>query len=104
MPFEKGNPGRPKGSKNKFKLTTIREVLQESEVDLAPFILKEIMALENRETRVTMLMRFYSWVEPRTQKIDNANDKRSGYPSALPQGDEGAVLNVLKPYEQTANG
>jgi len=73
--FGPGNPGRPKGAKNKFKLTTMRELFQNLELDLAPLILKEIFAIENRETKVTLLLRLYGWVEPKVQKFENVGER-----------------------------
>ena len=100
--FQPGNPGRPKGAKNKFHLTTVKEFFQKTEIDLIAEIWATMRGLP-REVQLSAQLRLLQWVDPRGLKIENG-DQRTGYPFALPKGDEGIVLDVLKPDEKTSNG
>ena len=106
MRFQPGNPGRPKGSKNKYRIKTVKEFLTEQEIDPIKKVyeLMPRIAAESPEAAARIWLQLQQWVDPKTQKIDNLNVQRAGYPSALPKGDEGVILDVLKPYETQANG
>ena len=106
--FEVGNPGgpgRPPGVRNKYKIKTVKEALAESGINPIEKVLELMPSIENEssEQAARIWLQLQQWVDPKTFKMENG-EQRTGYPSALPRGDEGVVLDVLKPYETASNG
>ena len=103
--FQKGNPGRPKGAKNKFRVMTVKDYLEINKINPIEKVMEliGIVSMRNPEQAARIWLSIQQWVDPKTFKMENG-EQRAGYPSAIPKGDEGVILDVLKPYEIASNG
>lgn len=103
MGFQKGNPGRPVGAKNKFKISTVKEFFREKEIDPIAEMFELYKQLSDPVAKLSFWLKIYPWIEIRSQKIENIGERSSGEPTGLEKKADGHLLEILHP-EQKLNG
>lgn len=100
--FQPGNPGRPKGCKNKFKQVFVRDFFNENEIHLIKEIWEEIQYLKPVD-RVKAKLMLLQWVEPRIQKIEAVDARTEEEATGLMDKVDVHLLEVLQPEKNVAN-
>jgi hypothetical protein len=69
--FQKGNSGRPKGTKNKIKPQSLSDFLVKNNLNLSQEIWTAIMNVDNPAFRAKLLIDLYKYIEaPKTAQLD----------------------------------
>lgn len=102
--FQKGNPGRPKGAKSKFRISTVKEFFREKEIDPIAEMYGLYKQLTNPVDKLAFWIKVYPWIETRVNKIENIETRTEELTTALENRADVKILEILQPEKNAANG
>ena len=100
--FKPGEGGRPKGSKNRFKITSIKDYFEDKKIQPIDEMWKLYNQINDPVAKMAFWIKILPWVETRSQKIENVGERTSENPTGLETRADGHLLEVLQP-KQAAN-